>query len=79
MVLERNYLEIYPFEKWSTNELPVFRLGEIVQPTVLEMNHGNTSKPRMLSEADLITLMDKSGIGTDATIHGNLLLNSRAH
>jgi DNA topoisomerase-3 len=38
----------------------------------LEMRQGNTSSPSLLSESDLIGLMDKSGIGTDATIHEHI-------
>ena len=36
------------------------------------MDESATSSPRMITEADLITLMDKNGIGTDATIHEHI-------
>ncbi|KAK8055466.1 DNA topoisomerase III, partial [Apiospora rasikravindrae] len=54
IVLERNYLEVYVYEKWTgTAELPKFTLD---------------SPPSYLTEADLIALMDANGIGTDATM-----------
>ncbi|GLB36997.1 putative introduces a single-strand break via transesterification at a target site in duplex DNA [Lyophyllum shimeji] len=68
LVLERNYLEVYPYEKWLGHELPNFEEGEEFQPSVCELREGRTSKPKLLTEADLVTLMDKNGIGTDATI-----------
>lgn len=72
MILERNFLDVYPFEKWTDNHIPVFQVGERVIPSALEMNEGKTSRPNLLTEADLITLMDKNGIGTDATIHEHI-------
>ena len=71
MILERNWLEIYqPFERWSTGqgELPKVRVGSRIVPTTLVMNEGQTSAPTPISEVELISLMDRNGIGTDATI-----------
>ncbi|KAL8600868.1 hypothetical protein ACOMHN_045006 [Nucella lapillus] len=50
MILAKNYLEVYPYERWNAKMLA-----------------GETSPPPLLTEADLIALMDKHGIGTDAT------------
>ncbi|KAI0049973.1 prokaryotic type I DNA topoisomerase [Auriscalpium vulgare] len=68
IVLERNYLEVYPYDKWSSKELPDFQEGEEFVPSICELRDGWTTKPTLLTEADLVTLMDKNGIGTDATI-----------
>lgn len=62
-MLERNYLDVYPYDKWSTHELPNFEEGEEFMPSVCELREGQTSKPSLLTEADLVTLMDKNGIG----------------
>ena len=71
MILERNWLEIYhPWEKWSTGqgELPKVQIGTRITPKSLLMKDGRTSPPLPISEVELISLMDKNGIGTDATI-----------
>ena len=47
--------------------IPLFNPGDQFQPKTVEMNQGETSPPALLTEADLIALMDKHGIGTDAT------------
>ena len=41
-------------------------------PDDLDMLMGETSAPQLLTETDLIDLMDKNGIGTDATIHEHI-------
>lgn len=63
IVLERNYLDVYPYDKWNDNELPNFAQGEECQPSELELRDGQTTKPSLLTEADLVSLMDKNGIG----------------
>lgn len=69
IVLERNYLDVFPYEKWNDSaELPAFREGEVFRPTEAMMTEGKTSPPGYLTEADLIALMDINGIGTDATM-----------
>ncbi|XP_059509987.1 DNA topoisomerase 3-alpha isoform X2 [Stegostoma tigrinum] len=67
MIIARNYLEVYPYEKWNTKVIPVYERGKKFQPTTIEMVDGETSPPQLLTEADLIALMEKHGIGTDAT------------
>ncbi|KAM0436782.1 hypothetical protein ACHAPT_002493 [Fusarium lateritium] len=69
IVLERNYLEVFIYEKWNnTAELPKFTEGERFQPTEAMITEGKTTAPGYLTEADLIALMDANGIGTDATM-----------
>lgn len=69
IVLERNYLDVFVYEKWdNTAELPKFTRGETFQPTEALMTEGKTTPPDYLTEADLIALMDANGIGTDATM-----------
>ncbi|KAJ3930635.1 MAG: DNA topoisomerase [Lentinula lateritia] len=67
-VIAKNYLEVYPYDKWVDNVLPDFTEGETFDPSVCELRDGQTTKPSPLTEADLVALMDKNGIGTDATI-----------
>ncbi|XP_029432031.1 DNA topoisomerase 3-alpha [Rhinatrema bivittatum] len=67
MILARNYLDVYPYDKWNAKVIPVYERGFRFQPTTIEMTDGETSPPQLLTEADLIALMEKHGIGTDAT------------
>ncbi|KAG8891714.1 DNA topoisomerase [Tulasnella sp. 408] len=68
VVLARNYLDVYPYDKWGDKALPDFEEGQEFMPGVCELRDGQTSQPNLLTEADLVGLMDKNGIGTDATI-----------
>ncbi|KAE8451287.1 hypothetical protein EG329_004452 [Mollisiaceae sp. DMI_Dod_QoI] len=69
VVIERNYLDVYPYENWtSSTTLPKFTLGERFEPTEAMMTEGKTGPPGYLTEPDLIALMDANGIGTDATM-----------
>ncbi|KAI1278104.1 DNA topoisomerase 3-alpha [Halotydeus destructor] len=67
IVQERNYLEVYPYDKWYGSELPKYVQGEILALDEIQMKEGATTPPPLLTESDLIALMEKHGIGTDAT------------
>jgi DNA topoisomerase-3 len=68
MILERNFLDVYPYWKWEGHTIPYFEEGEQLVPIEMYMEESRTTPPKLLSEPDLISLMDKNGIGTDATI-----------
>ncbi|XP_047360172.1 DNA topoisomerase 3-alpha isoform X1 [Vespa velutina] len=66
-IIAKNYLDVYIYEKWNDKEIHRYQEGQTFQPTSIEMIKEETSPPKLLTEADLIALMDKHGIGTDAT------------
>lgn len=71
MILEKNWLEIYhPWESWSTGqgELPPLQVGSRILPASLLMKTSQTTPPQPITEVELISMMDRHGIGTDATI-----------
>ncbi|KNC82673.1 hypothetical protein SARC_05050 [Sphaeroforma arctica JP610] len=63
-----NWYLVYPYEKWNAKTIPHFEEGQQFTPSFLDIVEGATEAPKMLSEAELITLMDENGIGTDATM-----------
>lgn len=68
-VYERNFLDVYPYVKWSSSEqLPTFKEGDQVNVHLCKLKEGKTSPPEYMTEPELIALMDANGIGTDATI-----------
>ena len=66
-VIQKNYLEVYIYEKWSDKQIANYEAIKEFQPTSINLVQGETEPPQLLTEADLISLMDKHGIGTDAT------------
>ena len=72
VVIEKNYLEVYPYERWDDNTLPKFGKGEEFKPAEFSVKKGETVPPQLLTESDLIGLMEKNSIGTDSTIHEHI-------
>ncbi|CAG8472389.1 13147_t:CDS:10, partial [Ambispora leptoticha] len=68
VILERNYLEVYPYEKWGARDIPDFREGQVYKNPLIEKKEGKTSPPELLTEPDLIACLYENEIGTDATI-----------
>eukprot|EP00949_MAST-11_sp_MAST-11-sp1_P000801 g801.t1 len=67
-VRERNFLDVYPYERWITKAIPAFEEGMTFVPSRLDILDGRTSAPLRLAQDEVIALMDKHGIGTDATM-----------
>ncbi|XP_063995529.1 DNA topoisomerase 3-alpha [Diachasmimorpha longicaudata] len=66
-ITAKNYLDVYIYEKWNAKEIHLYQERQVFRPTDILMVEEKTSPPNLLTEADLIALMDKHGIGTDAT------------
>jgi len=58
----------YRFDTWKGSTIPLFREGQRYPADVWALRQGTTCAPSRLTQAELITLMDKEGIGTDATM-----------
>ncbi|XP_060657886.1 DNA topoisomerase 3-alpha [Drosophila nasuta] len=67
VIYERNYLDVYVYDKWSAKQIHDYKQGQRFEPTEIMLHEGATTAPPLLTEADLIALMEKHGIGTDAT------------
>lgn len=69
-VVERGFLEIMPWQGQEDISLPIDMVAgqrfDIVGGTSLR--EGQTGPPDLLTESELITKMEKHGIGTDASI-----------
>lgn len=72
VVHERNFLDVYPYQKWesSSTQIPpgMFEPGIQVDLHSADIREGSTTAPTFLTEPELIALMDLNGIGTDATM-----------
>ncbi|KAF2826932.1 DNA topoisomerase III [Ophiobolus disseminans] len=73
VILERIYLDVYVYDRWSSQELPSFIEGEVFEPTEALLSESTTSPPGYVTEPDLLALMNANGIGTDATIADHIV------
>lgn len=71
-ISEPNFLEIYNPENFQDTVLPDLEINKEMSISSLKMEESSTKPPNLLSESSLISLMDKHGIGTDATIHEHI-------
>lgn len=68
MVEERNWLDVYSkWEKWSGCKVAPLQVGKVFRPQGMSMRESRTLPPQALTESDLISEMDRNGIGTDGT------------
>ncbi|KAK1591975.1 hypothetical protein Q3G72_016967 [Acer saccharum] len=67
-VTVQGFTSIMPWLAINVKNLPQFTKGERIEVSKVELNEGNTVPPDYLTESELISLMEKNGIGTDASI-----------
>lgn len=56
------------WQRKEDSHLPNIKIGDEVPIEKVELRSGKTAPPPYLSESELISLMEKNGIGTDASI-----------
>ena len=67
-VLDPGFTKISPSLEMRNSSLPCFTEGTSVPVSAVSLIQGSTSAPSLLSESDLLGLMDQHGIGTDASM-----------
>ncbi len=76
-IVSEGYWKVYPYEKYSEKRIPELKRGQILRIVKVEIRENKTKPPPYLSESELLKLMRKYGIGTDATmqehIHTNII------
>lgn len=74
---DSGWLKAYPFENKKDKLLPFVERGQKVGIKRLSNTKSKTSPPKKLTEAELLTLMDKNGIGTKATAPTHIETNKK--
>jgi DNA topoisomerase-1 len=71
------WLDVYPFETKNDKLLPFIEEKDEVDVKELKNTKSETTPPKRLTEAELLTLMDKHGIGTKATAPSHIETNKK--
>ncbi|KXS46902.1 MAG: DNA topoisomerase I [Methanohalophilus sp. T328-1] len=69
--------QVYPFEISKEKLLPPVAEGDKVAVNKITNTKSQTTPPKRLTEAELLTLMDKHGIGTKATAPSHIETNKK--
>ncbi|ACB40653.1 DNA topoisomerase [Pyrobaculum neutrophilum] len=73
--IEEGYWRIYPWERQRDKPLPRVEAGEAAKAIRVEVVERETEPPPQMSESELLALMKKYGIGTDATMQDHIHTN----
>ena len=72
VVTNTGFMDAVPWVKISGSKIPEFKLDSTHKIATVEVKEGKTSPPDHLTESDLLSLMEKNGIGTDASMAGHI-------
>jgi DNA topoisomerase I len=67
MVVKPGYVLYYPYFRPADQPVPKMRPAQVLTVVEVRLVEGETKPPPRLDEAELLRLMEKNGIGTDAT------------
>ncbi|GFP80697.1 DNA topoisomerase 3-beta [Phtheirospermum japonicum] len=67
-VMVKGFTSVMPWLAVPEINIPQFTEGQKIDISRIEVDEGKTQPPDYLSESELISLMEKNGIGTDASI-----------
>lgn len=67
-IIQKGFTSVMPWLAVTEKNLPQFTEGERIEVLKVDLDQGTTLPPDYLSESELISLMEKNGIGTDASI-----------
>ncbi|RLE94341.1 MAG: type IA DNA topoisomerase, partial [Thermoprotei archaeon] len=74
-VLDPGYTLVYHYERPRESPLPRLSVGQEVEIVNVKVAEGETRPPPYLSESELLKLMKRYGIGTDATMQDHIHTN----
>ncbi len=74
-VVDEGFYFVYPFERPKESPLPYLVEGDVVEVLKVVVVEKETKPPPYLSESELLRLMKKYGIGTDATMQDHIHTN----
>ncbi|MDE1810588.1 MAG: DNA topoisomerase I [Candidatus Micrarchaeota archaeon] len=67
IILDKGWLDYYPYTTLSEKTLPQFKKGQRVNVSSVDMNEMMTQPPKRYSKAQLIADLEKKNLGTKAT------------
>jgi DNA topoisomerase-1 len=74
---DAGWLAAYPFENKNDKLLPDVSEKEILVVKEIKNTKSQTAPPKKITEAELLTLMDKHGVGTKATAPSHIETNKK--
>lgn len=74
-IVSYGYWTVYPYEKSSEKNLPKVSTGVLVKILNVNLEEKETEPPPYLTESELLRLMRRYGIGTDATMQDHIYTN----
>ena len=66
-ISNKGWLKFYPYEKVKQKIIPKFFESEKIEPQSIKVHTYQSEPPPLLKESEILDLMAKNGIGTDAT------------